>query len=212
LQIIGPLLAAPPKAGELRERLEELARGRYLHPVTSVPTRFGASTLERWYYQARNAGDDPVAALERRGRSDAGRQPSLGAALRRAIELQYREHPRWSYQLHHDKLVALVALDPELGTVPSYTTVRRYMKRNGLLKLRKKRRARGEHTDPSAPHVPREMRSFEVEHVHGLWHSDFHEGSRKVLLPSGEWKTPLAAAVDDALRPPSSDDMSDLPF
>jgi hypothetical protein len=56
------------------------------------------------------------------------------------------------------------------------------------------------------------MRSFEVEHVHGLWHSDFHEGSRKVLLPSGEWKTPLAAAVDDALRPPSSDDMSDLPF
>jgi putative transposase len=82
LQIIGPLLAAPPKTGELPERLEELARGSYLHPVTSAPTRFGASTLERWYYQARNAGDDPVSALERRGRSDAGQQPSLGATLR----------------------------------------------------------------------------------------------------------------------------------
>jgi hypothetical protein len=69
LQIIGPLLAAPPKSGELRERLEELARGSYLHPVTSAPTRFGASTLERWYYQARNAGDDPVSALERRASS-----------------------------------------------------------------------------------------------------------------------------------------------
>lgn len=197
LQIIGPLLAAPPKAGELRERLEELASGSYLHPVTSTPTHFGASTLERWYYQARNAGDDPMSALERRGRSDAGQQPSLGAALRRAIELQYREHPRWSYQLHHDNLVALAALDRELGSVPSYTTVRRYMKRNGLLKLRMKRRARGEHADMSAPHVPREMRSFEVEHVHGLWHSDFHEGSRKVLLPSGEWKTPLLLGVID---------------
>jgi putative transposase len=204
LQIIGPLLAAPPKSGELRERLEELARGNYLHPVTSAPTRFGASTLERWYYQARNAGDDPMSALERRGRSDAGQQPSLGAGLRRAIELQYREHPRWSYQLHHDNLVALAALDPEVGTVPSYTTVRRYMKRNGLLKLRKKKRVRGEHLDasaPSVPNVPREMRSFEVEHVHGLWHSDFHEGSRKVLLPSGEWKTPvLLGVLDDYSR------------
>jgi hypothetical protein len=36
------------------------------------------------------------------------------------MELQYREHPRWSYQLHHDNLVALAALDPEVGTVPSY--------------------------------------------------------------------------------------------
>jgi hypothetical protein len=40
------------------------------------------------------------------------------------------------------------------------------------LKLRKKKRVRGEHLDasaPSVPNVPREMRSFEVEHVHGLW-------------------------------------------
>ena len=51
------------------------------------------------------------------------------------------------------------------------------------------------------PNVPREMRSFEVEHVHGLWHSDFHDGSRKVLLPSGEWKTPvLLGVIDDYSR------------
>jgi putative transposase len=77
LQIIGPLLAAPPKSGELRERLEELARGNYLHPVTSAPTRFGASTLERWYYQARNAGDDPVSRAASSHRTAVPRASAL---------------------------------------------------------------------------------------------------------------------------------------
>ena len=57
-------------------------------------------------------------------------------------------------QLHHDNLVALATLDPGVGPVPSYTTVPRYMKRNGQLKLRKKHRVRGEHLDASAPSVP----------------------------------------------------------
>jgi hypothetical protein len=45
------------------------------------------------------------------------------------------------------------------------------------------------------------MRSFEVEHVHGLWHLDFHDGSRKVLTAAGEYKTPqLLGILDDRSR------------
>ena len=45
------------------------------------------------------------------------------------------------------------------------------------------------------------MRSFEVEHVHGLWHLDFHHGSKKVLTPAGTWVTPLLLGVlDDRSR------------
>jgi hypothetical protein len=33
--------------------------------------------------------------------------------------------------------------------------------------------------------APREVRSFEVEHVNSCWHLDFHIGSRNVLTAMG---------------------------
>ena len=49
--------------------------------------------------------------------------------------------------------------------------------------------------------MPRETRSYEVTHVHGLWHLDFHEGSRAVLTTAGEWKKPqLLGILDDRSR------------
>ena len=37
--------------------------------------------------------------------------------------------------------------------------------------------------------------------MHGLWHSDFHHGSLKVLTPQGEWAVPhLLATLDDRSR------------
>ena len=48
---------------------------------------------------------------------------------------------------------------------------------------------------------PREVRSFEVEYVGGLWHADFHYGSLKVLTSGGAWVTPvLLAFLDDRSR------------
>src|SRR6266702_3354402 len=47
----------------------------------------------------------------------------------------------------------------------------------------------------------REVRSFEDEHVGGLWHWDFHHGSRKVLTTRGEWQTPMLLGIlDDRSR------------
>jgi putative transposase len=46
-----------------------------------------------------------------------------------------------------------------------------------------------------------EVRSFEADYVHGLWHLDFHHGSRKVITREGRWVTPvLLGVLDDRSR------------
>jgi len=49
------LLAAPPPRGDLQAELERLTEKRWRHPITHEPTRFGLSTMQHWYYQAKNA-------------------------------------------------------------------------------------------------------------------------------------------------------------
>jgi putative transposase len=196
-QILGPLLAAPADDGELKARIEALAARPWRHPTTSESIRFSFKTLERWWYLARGS-DDPLAALARKVPRHAGTHRSLSPALVEAIAGQHRDHPRWSFQLHRDNLVALAREDPRLGPVPSYPTVCRYMKGQGLLRARKHRHR--EHPD-GEPFVPRETRSYEVTHVHGLWHLDFHEGSRPVLTADGQWRKPqLLGVLDDHSR------------
>ena len=129
--IIGPLLAAPPTAGELQQALRALSAKAWKHPVSGMTVRFGVSTLERWYYAAR-AAKDPVAALRRRRRNDAGLTRKLSAQVISALRAQYQAHSGWTLQLHYDNLVALAAEDPTLGTLSSYATLRRYMKAQGL--------------------------------------------------------------------------------
>lgn len=200
--VIGTLLAAPPKKGELQAALTDLAARTWQHPTRGEPVTFARSTIERWFYQARNARVDPVGRLRRRVRRDAGQQPSMTAPLRDALAAQYAAHASWSYQLHRDNLRALVAAQPALGPLPSYATIRRYMQAQGLLRQRRhtaRDRPGGEPRDPSRQ--PREVRSYEVEYVGGLWHADFHYGSLKVLTAAGTWVTPvLLAFLDDHSR------------
>ena len=133
--IIGPLLADPPPSGELGARLKQLATKDWRHPITGLPLRFGFATVERWYYLARDA-QDPVAALRRRRRRDAGQQRGLTPQQVAAVRAQHREHPGWTVQLHYDNLAALAQEDESLGPLPSYATVRRFMKRTGLHRRR----------------------------------------------------------------------------
>lgn len=200
--VVGPLLASPPKKGELGGELARLSAKVWQHPVTGEPVRFGKSTIERWYYAARNAPDDPVGTLRRRVRQDAGLTPGVSLALAGAIREQYRAHPGWSYQLHVDNLRVLVQAQPELGSLPSYATIRRWMKRQGLLRQRRPARPPTPGEARAAVRVAeRETRSFEADYVDALWHLDFHAGSRKVLLPRGEWATPqLLGVLDDRSR------------
>jgi transposase InsO family protein len=199
--VVGPLLSAPPKRGELRGELLRLSQKTWRHPLTGEPVVFSLSTIERWLYAARHEQRDPVGALGQRIRKDAGRQRSLSDRLRVALRGQYKAHPSWSYQLHADNLKVLVDNDETLGPMPSYSTVRRYMKAQGLIKRRRKR-------GPNSPGAQRaahrlehlEVRSYEAEYVCGLWHLDYHHGSRKVLTRAG-WQTPLLLGLlDDRSR------------
>ncbi len=194
--IIGPLLAAPPARGELQQALRELAAKPWRHPLTGVAMRFSVPTLERWFYAARGSAD-PVSALRRRRRADAGRGRCLSPTLIQALAVQYREHTGWSVQLHYDNLLAIADERPELGPVPSYATVRRYMKTQGWRRKRPPKRDTPGARQAAERLARCEVRSFEVEYADGLWHLDFHHGKRPVLTLAGQWMTPIALGILD---------------
>ena len=196
--VIGPLLTSPPEKGKLGKSIRLLADRSYQHPFKDEWIRFGASTIERWYYQAMGS-DDPVASLGRQVRSDAGSNKALSSRLLGELARQYKHYPHWSYQLHTDNLAALVEEQPELGRAPSYSTVCRRMKERGWYK---KRRAKTTGQKKAAARLEqREVRSFEADYVNSLWHLDFHSGSRKVVDTYGNYHTPKAMCIlDDCSR------------
>jgi putative transposase len=129
-----------------------------------------------------------VGVLRRKVRNDAGRQDSVGAALKSVLQAQYAAHKGWSAQLHYNNVVALAEARPEVAPVPSYSTVRRFLAVNGLFKLRRLTSKRTEGAERAEARLEdREVRSYKSEYVNGLWHRDCHHGSRKVVrhaLPS----------------------------
>lgn len=200
--IIGPLLAAPPEPGDLQGMLARLAAQHWRHPVTSESVQFALSTIERWFYAAKNARTDPVGALRRSVRKDAGHQRSLSALLAQALHAQYQAHPSWTAQLLYDNLAVHVAENATLGPLPSYASVRRYLKAHGL--FRKARRPL-RFTAGSAAAAERlanvEVRSFESPYTNALWHADYHHGKHPVLSRTGAWQLPvLLGFIDDHSR------------
>ena len=196
--VIGSLLAAPPSRGELQGLLDALAAKKWQHPISGEWTLFGRSTVEGWYYKARQAKAGPVNVLKRKIRCDQGRHPALSSALCGLLAAQHQQHPGWSYQLHADNLSALMKNNPELGQETGYQSVLRYMKSCGLFK----RPRRGPVHSPGAQaaelrYQAREIRSYEAEYVSTLWHLDFHHGSLRVLLPTGKWVYPLLLGILD---------------
>jgi transposase InsO family protein len=200
--VVGQLLAAPPPKGELRAELERLVAREWQHPITGLPVRFGVSTLERWLQKARKENRDPVRVLRRKVRTDVGAQESMSLAIREALRAQYAGHMSWSVALHHLNLRALAEQRPELGPVPSYSTIRRFLKAQGLYKRRRlsaRRTAGVERAE--ARLMQREVRSYEADYVGSLWHVDAHHGSLKVVTPRGEWYQPvLFGVIDDRSR------------
>lgn len=199
--VIGPLLTSPPPSGELHSSIAALAERSWKHPVTGSPTRYSFSTIERWYYTARDA-PNPVEALRRSVRSDVGRRPSISSAFHDAARALHQRHPDWTFQLHHDNLRALVDEDPSHGPLPSYPTFVRFMKRIGLTREKRRRAASPARERARERLERREVRSFELDHVGALWHVDFHTAKRiSVLDPRGIWQKPhLVAFLDDHSR------------
>jgi len=195
--VIGPLFSCPPETGQLKAELMVLSKKTWCHPINGLPLTLGVSTLERWYYRAK-ANANPTQVLRKKRRSDAMSTKVLSPRLVPLLRAQYRAHSGWSIQLHRDNLATLVKGDPSLGEVPSYSTLHRYMKANGLHKHRRLVNRQTEGAMAAAERLEsREVRSYEVEHVHGLWHLDFHHGSRKILGKDGQWHKPMLLAILD---------------
>ena len=201
--IISSLLVCPPAPGELTARLDELAATTWNHPVHGTSIQFSRSTIERWYYLALAAPLDPLCALRHRVRDDRGRSRRVGPALAARIRELHRAHPTFSYSLLFDNLAASLRSNPIEDPLPSASTIRRWMQTEGMFKQRRRGPKR-----PTAGSIAaaerfenREVRSYEVQHVHALWHLDFHVGSRKVLLRSGKFVTAyLLGILDDHSR------------
>ena len=163
--VVGWLLAAPPEKGELRAAITDLAQRTWQHPTTGEPVRFGFSTIERWYYRAVAERTDPVGVLRRKVRCNAGQQHTVSDAVRRAVLAQYAAHKGWSVQLHHDNLVALAETQPDLKPVPSYPTLRRFMRANGLDGAGVSPSHNPRRRQAEARIADREIRSYESEYV-----------------------------------------------
>lgn len=202
--IIGTVLAhaGDQTQGGLRDQLRQLAHQTWQHPITGAPVRFAFSTIERWYYAARHQ-QEPTMALARQVRKDRG-QTQLDEVICTAIATSYREHGSWSYLLHYDNIIAGLASDsPEARrAVPSYHTVRRYMRRHGLIP---RHHPSDRHRTPAALATRarfehREVRQFEHTHTHTLWHTDAHHGSIAISHQGQMLRPVLIAVIDDHSR------------
>jgi len=155
-----------------------------------IPTRNGRAPLK---------AHDPVNTLKNRLGSHYGTFPSLSIEVRDQLVGQYLEHPGWTMKLHHDNLISLNRASGRV--VPSYPTVRRFLKARGLFRKARPKRQTAGAIAALERLEQREVRSYEVEHVAALWHLDFHVGSRQILKRSGEWVTPkLLGILDDRSR------------
>src|SRR5271165_1068789 len=196
--VIGGLLADPPEKGDLKGRLQVLAKTQWTHPIKGNKYQIPVPTIERWYYKSLNQEKDPVGSLRRKLRSDSGTTKHMTPEMKSWLQKNYVSHSSWSGQLHFDNLCAWLKVNPNYGMAPSYTTILRYMRQKGW---DRKARVRS----PFAPGrvaaqarlQSHEVRSFEVEYVGGLWHLDFHHASRQIRTERGELVTPLALSILD---------------
>ena len=195
--VVGSLLSSPPARGQLRPAIAELAAKSWKHPIHGRQVQFSAVTIERWFYKARQEQDDPVGVLRRAVRKDRG-QVTLAPALAAALLAQYQQYSHWSCKLHYDNLAAAAKADRSLGSVPSYSTVRRYMQAHGMpRKARAVPKGSWGSRQAAQRREHREIRSYEAEYVGSLWHLDFHHGSLKVLSAGGQWERPMALGILD---------------
>lgn len=196
--VVGALLASPPESGELRLRLKQLSETEWKHPIKAEKFNLSFATVERWYYASLKQDNDPVGALRRKLRRDSGTTRHLSLEVKNWLQNNYRSHPSWSAQLHWDNLKVWLEQNPTYGMSPSYPTIVRYMRSRGWEKKMRVRSPFAPGRIAAAERLEnREVRSFEVEYVGGLWHLDFHHASRPIRTERGELVTPLALCILD---------------
>lgn len=196
--VVGGLLPRKLEKGELKDQLQELAEKQWIHPTSGKPYRIAFSTVEAWYYKAKNEKHDPIGKLRPKVRSDVGKSRKVSGSVSEVLGTQYAKYPYWNYQLHADNLLARIKKEPGLGEAPSYGAIRRYMQTSGMVRRKRPKNAdRASAAATATTLAIREIRSYEAEYVGALWHLDYHHGSIKVVADNGEWVTPILLGFFD---------------
>jgi len=181
-QVIGPLLCANLRRGQVGTALRELSEQRYRAPGRTDFRRYHWQTLERWYYRYKNGG---LEALKPSKRRDSGHGKALSGEQRQLLVAIRTEHPDASVSLIVRTLIADGRLDEDMI---SEATVRRFYRERGLdrrsLQIEKSDKVR--------------LR-WEAESPMQLWHADVCYGPN--LQQDGK-TLPLRihAILDDASR------------
>jgi putative transposase len=205
--VIGGLLSSPPAYGDLSKELKALAAKTWKDPITGENTKLSIPTIERWLGKARKDRQSPVTSLQNKTRVDFGSTRVINKELMTGWKNLYDLHPHWSLLLLYDNFKAWADQQiPPLKEIPSYSTIRRLCLQQGWVRKRKPIcREDGTPLPSSVAAEARrtgiEIRSYEAEYVGGLWHLDFHKGSRAILLENGDWVRPvILGVIDDSSR------------
>lgn len=184
--MIAPMLNVELEHGERSEQLRRLSRKLVRPPGSPRTRRYGASTIERWYYAYLNEG---IAGLYPGTRKDRGRARALSEELRELLVDIRKEYPTASSPLILTTLTSEQIL--EKGQL-SVATLNRFYAEQGL-----RRKRRGPKSGESAR---RQRRRWQVERPGVLWHSDVCHGP--TLVSGSGKKTPVRihALLDDASR------------
>ena len=206
LAVIGELLCSPPERGQLKKKVRALGKKKWLHPLTGGLFRISSTSIERWFYKARKYNQNPIDSLANKVRVDWGENRKIDPCIVENWRDLYVNHPHWTYLLLYDNLVALMKMKDPSVPIPSYSTMRRHSIRVGQLRQRKPV-CHDDGTPISSAAAAAdyrrsyEVRSYEVEYVGGLWHLDFHKGSKKILMDDGLWQQPILLCIlDDCSR------------
>ena len=182
LSVIGDLLAQELPRGELQDELRARSKKRYRPPGAAMTRTYSWKTLQRWYYEARQAPAALLPASRRRGfarkLTDEQRQLLLDmrAAHRSApIELILQEAVRHG-------------IVPESSV--STSTLARLFRHAGLSRQSRRKASR---------QVDVQRRRWQAAHPGDLWHGDVCH----LVLPDGNGKTRkilVHGLLDDASR------------
>ncbi len=177
--VIGALVNAQLKQGELKRTLAELSERPYTLPH-SRRTTLSAKTIEGWYYTYLKEGLD---GLSSKPRIDKGRS-KLNLELQDEILNAKRENPSRSIR-------QLVRLMEERGKVPkgslSRSAVHRLLQSQGISVMR------GDDSEP------KEHRAFEAQYAGEIWYGDAMHGP-KIMHQGRLRKVYLISLMDDASR------------
>ena len=134
--IIGPYWRRHPNKANCASGFRRWP-GRWKHPVNGTMIRFSCA-LERWYYLAKVPGIRSWCCAAGAVTTPDGHAVCLPHSSRRSR--RSTSSIGWTAQLHYDNLLALAQEDADLGEIPAYGTVRRYLKTRGYHRKRLPRR------------------------------------------------------------------------